>query len=178
MFFFPHMYIPRYMFLLNPYAALQAAVVWIFSKFFGEDDVDILKARISVSAFELLKPFEIFWEITLSFWTEGYPKNVHQFLGPNFNESVILSGIENIHLNSDFGGVFNNANPGFEIFAKNTGLKIDFNAQKDTFNFIKPTRVNLMTNNALFRGCFCFNCSLETPNQEQTKKTWLKYVYH
>ena len=81
LFFFPHMYVPRYIFLLNPYAALQSAVVWIYSKVFGEDNVDTLKARISVSPFSWLKTFETFWDITLSFWTEGYPDKVHSFLG-------------------------------------------------------------------------------------------------
>jgi hypothetical protein len=45
-FFFPHMYVPRYYFLLNPYAALQSAVVWTYSKVFGEDNIDKLKAQI------------------------------------------------------------------------------------------------------------------------------------
>ena len=52
-----------------------------------------LKRGMYFSAFELLKPFDVFWDITVKFWTDGYPKEVHNFLGPIFNELAILSGM-------------------------------------------------------------------------------------
>ena len=66
-------------------------------------------------------------------------------MGPNFTESVILSGIENIHLNSDVGEIYDNTNAGFDIFARSSGLMIDFRAHKDSFNVPKPDRINLIT---------------------------------
>ena len=49
MYFSPHMHIPRYLFLMNPYASLQAAVVWIFSRIYDEHDIEFLKARIALT---------------------------------------------------------------------------------------------------------------------------------
>ena len=166
MFFFPHLYVPRLFFLLNPYAALQSAVVWTYSKIFGIDNIDQLKAKISVSPFYWLKSFNTFWEVTLLFWTEGHPDKVHYLLGNNFNETVMLSAVENVNLTIT---PIVNHDPFFGIFEREAGLKLDFNAEINTFTVKKPHRASAMTNNSMFKGCFCFCCLMRCSNQQEQK---------
>jgi hypothetical protein len=166
-FFFPHMHVPRYLFLLNPYAALQSAVVWTYSRVFGEDNIDKLKAQISVSPFSWLKNFKTFWDITLLFWTKGCPDKVHNLLGKNFNETVMLSAIESANLNINPSICYD---PCFGIFAKETGLTIDFNAEKDNFAVKEPHKASAITNNSMFKGCFCFCCLKRNSNQQEQRK--------
>ena len=90
---------------------------------------------------------------------------MHAYLGSHFTETVILAGIENIHLNSDVGEVYDNTNNGFEAFAKTTGLTINFKAHTTDFNVPKSPRVGLITKTSLFNGFWCFCCPLQCNNQ-------------
>ena len=159
MYFFPHMHVPRYLFLINPYAALQAAVVWINQRIYSENNLELLKARIAITPITFFKHFETFWTITCQFWSEGCPQKVHTYLGTHFTESVILSGIENINLNSKTGEISDIINMAFDNLAKSTGLTLDFRGDKNTYTVPKPPRSGQITQTSTFRGCWCIFCS-------------------
>lgn len=155
---------------MNPYASLQAAVVWIFSRIYDEHNIEFLKARIALTPIAFFKPFETFWTISCQFWTEGYPKQVHSYLGPNFTETVILSGVENINLNSETGEISDIINMAFDELAENTGLTIDFRGNKDDYIVPKPTRAGQITQTSTFKGCWCVFCALGLNSQAELKK--------
>ena len=115
---------------------------------FDEGNLELLKARILVTPISFVKPFEIFWTITCQFWAEGYPKQIHTYLGPYFTETVILAGIENIHINSDVGEVSDIKNMAFDELAETTSLTIDFKAHTNDFNVQKN-----ITKTSSFKGC-------------------------
>ena len=60
---------------------------------------------------------------------------MHAYLGSHFTETVMLAGIENIHLNSDVGDVYDFTINGFDTFAEATVLTINYNAHNT--NLIK-----------------------------------------
>ena len=92
------------------------------------------------------------------------------YLGKHFTETVILSGIENIHIHSDIGDVSDITDMAFDDLAEATGLTIDFKAHKDNFNVQKHPRVGRITKTSLVKGCRCIFCPLSCTNQAEQKK--------
>ena len=95
-YFYPHCYIPKLFFALQPVAALRAAIFYIFKLILGVDNENQAKYGLAKINIKLLGPFQTFFGMVLDIWQLGYPKNIPASLGTFFQVDLISDLIENI----------------------------------------------------------------------------------
>ena len=95
-YFFPHCFIPKVLFALQPVAALRAGIFYIFKLIFGIESERQTKCCLAKANEKLFGPFQIYFDMVLSIWTQGYPSNIPTSLGNFWQDEMISDLIENI----------------------------------------------------------------------------------
>ena len=95
-YFFPHCYVPKLIFSLQPVAALRAAIFHIFKLIFGVDNEHQAKCGLAKINTKLLGPFQTFFGMVIDIWQQGYPKIIPASLGDFFQDEMISDLIENL----------------------------------------------------------------------------------
>jgi hypothetical protein len=95
-YFFPHCYIPKILFALQPVAALRAGIYYIFKLIFGVESERQTKCCLAKADEKLFGPFQIYFDMVMGIWTQGYPSSIPTSLGPYWQDEMISDLIENI----------------------------------------------------------------------------------
>ena len=132
MYFFPHCFVPYYMYFYNPASALRATVIYITSEVFDKQDIEKLKVLIANTDIKFFAPFKTFYQLTCELWSTGEIKFTDRFLGKNFMEYLLMARIEDINLNSSTGNYEDRYGSAFHDFINSNGLKINFALEKNT----------------------------------------------
>ena len=95
-YFFPHCFIPKILFALQPVAALRAGIFYIFKLIFGTDSEYQTKCCLAKANEKLFGPFQTFFGMVLDIWQKGYPSSIPASLGLFWQDELISDLIENI----------------------------------------------------------------------------------
>ena len=95
-YFFPHCFIPKILYSLQPVAALRAGIFHIFKLLFGTDSEHQTKCSLAKINEKLFGPFQIFFGMVLDIWQKGCPSNIPASLGQFWQDELISDLIENI----------------------------------------------------------------------------------
>ena len=95
-FFFPHCFIPKILYALQPLAALRAGIYHIFQLIFGTENERQTKCALAKVNEKLFGTFQTYFDMVMGIWMQGYPANIPASLGPYWQDEMITEMIENM----------------------------------------------------------------------------------